>query len=210
MALSPEEQQQLEEFRGWWKANLIWVLLGAGLALGGVGGYKGWNYWQDQRMMAAAVLYQQYRIYLEDEQTQQAHEMGERLRNEYGETSYALMASLISARLHQEDQQLEEAIGLLRWARENSDDSLFSPVAALRLARLYASKQQWEEGLTVLAGMSLEGYEGLMHEVRGDLYRQSGRLQEARHEYAQALEKGNSREFLELKLAELGEQSEDD
>ncbi|MCY4611789.1 MAG: tetratricopeptide repeat protein [Gammaproteobacteria bacterium] len=210
MALSPEEQQQLEEFRDWWKANLVWVLLGAGLALGGVGGYKGWNYWQDQSMMGAAALYQQYRTHLEDEQAQQAHEMGERLRNEYGGTSYALMASLISARLHQEDQQVEEAIRLLGWAHETSDDPLFTPVAALRLARLHAAQQQWEKGLAVLADVSLEGYEGLVHEIRGDLYRQSGRAQEARHEYVQALEKGNGGEFLELKLAELGEQSEAD
>ena len=210
MALSPEEQQQLEQFREWWKANLAWVLLGAGLALGSFGGYKGWDYWQGQRMVGAAALYQQYRVHLEDGQAQQAHETGERLREEYGGTSYALMASLISARLHQEDQRLEEAIRLLAWARENSDDPLFAPVAALRLARLHAAAQQWEEGLTVLAGVSPEGYEGLAHEIRGDLYRRSGRIQEARHEYVQALEKGNGGEFLELKLAELGEQSEAD
>ena len=134
--------------------------------------------------------------------------MGERLRSEYGGTSYALMASLISARLYQENQQLEEAINLLRWARENSDDPLFAPVSALRLARLHAAQQQWEEGLTVLADVSMEGYEGLAHEIRGDLYRQSGQIREARQEYVQALEKGNGGEFLELKLAELGEQSE--
>ena len=159
-------------------------------------------------MTGAAALYQQYRTHLEGEETQQAHEMGERLRSEYGGTSYALMASLISARLHQEDQQTEEAIHLLQWAHENADDPLFSPVAALRLARLHAAQQQWEEGLAVLTDVSLEGYEGLAHEIRGDLYRQSGRAQEARHEYVQALEKGDGGEFLELKLSELGEQSE--
>ena len=208
MALSPEEQQQLEEFRDWWKANLAWVLLGAGLALAGVGGYKGWGYWQERQATGAAVLYQQYRVHLEGEQAQQAHETGERLRQEYGGTVYASMASLISARLYQEDQQPEEAIRLLRWAYENSDDLLVAPVAALRLARMHAAQQQWEEGLAVLSNVSLEGYEGLVHEIRGDLYRQSGRIQEARHEYVQALEKGSSGKFLELKLAELGEQSE--
>ena len=208
MALSPEEQQQLEEFRDWWKANLAWVLLGAGLALAGVGGYKGWGYWQERQATGAAVLYQQYRVHLEGKQAQQAHETGERLRQEYDGTVYASMASLISARLYQEDQQSEEAIRLLRWAYENSDDLLIAPVAALRLARLHAAQHQWEEGLAVLSNVSLEGYEGLVHEIRGDLYRQSGRAQEARHEYVQALEKGNSGKLLELKLAELGEQSE--
>lgn len=205
MALSPEEQQQLEEIRDWWKANLVWVLLGAGLAFGGVGGYKGWDFWQEQRMEGAAVLYQQYRMHLEDEPAQQAHEMGERLRDEYAGTSYALMASLISARLHQDDQQPEEAVRLLRWVRENSDDPLFTPVATLRLARVHATQQQLEEGLAVLADVPWKGYEGLAHEIRGDLYRQSGQVEEARHEYVQALEKGNGGEFLELKLAELGE-----
>ncbi len=210
MALSPEEQQQWEEFRDWWKANLVWVLLGAGLAFGGVGGYKGWNYWQEREATGAATLYQQYRAHLEGEQAGQAHETGERLRQEYGGTVYASMASLISARLHQEDQQPDEAVRLLRWAYEHSEDPLIEPVAALRLARLHAARQQWDEGLAVLSEVQREGYEGLVHEVRGDLYRQSGRAREARHEYVQALEKGNSGAFLELKLAELGEQSEAD
>lgn len=208
MALSPEEQQQLEEFRDWWKANLVWVVLGAGLALVGVGGYKGWDYWQEREATGAAILYQQYRVHLEGEQAQQAHEMGAQLRQEYGGTVYASMASLISARLYQEDQQPEEAVRLLQWTYENSDDLLIAPVAALRLARLHAAQQQWEEGLAVLSNVSLEGYEGLVHEIRGDLYRQSGQLQEARHEYVRAFEKGNSSKFLELKLGELGEQSE--
>ena len=210
MALSPEEQQQFEEFRDWWKANLVWVLLGAGLVFGGAGGYKAWDYLQDQRMMDAATLYQQYRTHFEGGQARQAHAVGERLRNEYGGASYALMASLISARLYQEDQQVEEAVRLLRWVRENSDDQLFAPVASLRLSRLHAAQQRWEEGLRVLADAPLKGYEGLAHEIRGDLYRKSGRVEEARHEYVQALEKGNRSEFLELKLAELGGWSEVD
>lgn len=207
MALSPEEQQQLEEIRDWWKANLVWVLLGAGLAFGGVGGYKGWDLWQEKRTAGAAALYQQYRTHLEEEHAQQAHEVGERLRDEYAGTSYASMASLISARMRQDDQQLEEAVHLLQWIRENSDDPLFTPVATLRLARLHAARQRLAEGLAVLADVPWKGYEGLAHEIRGDLYRQSGQVEEARHEYVQALEKGNGGEFLELKLSELGEQS---
>ena len=210
MALSPEEQKQLEEFRDWWKANFVWLLLGAGLAVTGVGGYKGWHYWQEREATGAAALYQQYRVHLEGGQVYQAHETAERLRGEYGRTAYASMASLISARLHQEKQQAEEAMRLLRWTHENSDDPLLAPVAALRLARLHAAQQQWDEGLAVLSNVTVEGYEGLAHEIRGDLYRQSGRIEEARHEYAQALEKGNGGEFLELKLSELGEQSETD
>ena len=210
MALSPEEQQQLELFREWWRTNLVWVLLGAGLGFGGIGGYKGWDYWHVQRVSDAAALYQQYRVQLEEERPQQAHELGERLRDEYGSTSYAPMASLISARVQQEAEQQEEAVRLLKWVNDNADDQLFAPVAAIRLARLYATQQQWEEGLAALRSIPLQNYEGLTHEIRGDLYRQSGRTQEARHEYTQALEKGHSNEFLKLKLMELGEQGEDD
>ncbi len=207
MALSPEEQRQFEEIRDWWKTNRVWIFLGVGLVLGGGGGYKGWEYWQDQRARDAAALYQQYRVELGSER---ARALGERLRAEYGDTSYALMASLISARAHQESQRLEEATRLLLWTLENSDDPLFTPVAALRLARVHAAQRRWEEGLAVLADAPLEGYEGLAREIRGDLYRGLGRVQEARQEYARALEDGDGGEFLEWKLAELGGRDEVD
>lgn len=205
MALSPEEQQQLEEIRGWWKENGVAVVVGVLLVLGSVGGYKGWQYWRVQQAMDAAQLYEQHNSYLEEDLEEEAYALGDRLRREYGSTPYAWMASLISARAHLEAQQPEEAKRLLEWVREHAEDGLFGPVATLRLARLLAAEQEWERGLEVLEGMEAQGYEGLMHELRGDLYRQAGRTAEARLAYVRAMEHGrDGNEFLALKLAEVG------
>ncbi len=204
MALSPEEQQQLEEIKGWWKDNGVAVVVGVLLVLGSVGGYKGWQYWRVQQATDAALLYEQHNSYLEEDLEEEAYELAARLRREYGGTPYAWMASLISARAHLEAQRPEEAKHLLEWVHERAEDGLFAPVAALRLARLLAAEQDWERGLEVLEGMDVEGYEGLAHELRGDLYRQAGRAAEARLEYVQAMEHGLDSEFLALKLAELG------
>ena len=211
MALSPEEEQQLEEIKGWWKENGVAVVVGVLLVLGSVGGYKGWQYMRVQQAADAAQLYEQHNSYLEEELEQEAYELAARLRGTYGDTPYAWMANLILARAHLEAQRPEEAKRLLEWVHENAEDGLFAPVAALRLARLLAAEQDWERGLEVLEDVDEEGYEGLVHELRGDLYRQAGRAEEARLQYVQAMEHGlDDSEFLALKLAELGGGGSDD
>ena len=210
MALNPEEQQQLEEIKGWWKDNGVAVVVGVLLVLGSVGGYKGWQYWQVQQAQKAAQLYERHNIYLEEGIAEEAHRLASQLRGQHGDTAYAWMASLISARAHLEAQQPEEAKRLLEWVHEHARDGLFAPVAALRLARLLAAEQDWERGLEVLEQVEDEGYEGLAHELRGDLHRQAGHAEEARLAYVQAMEHGRDSEFLVLKLAELGGGTDDD
>ena len=213
MALSPEEQQELDEFRIWWKENSLWILLGAVLVFGGAGGYKGWDVWQATRAQEAAALYQQYHDHMGAGEQDQVNEKLELLMADYSETPYSLLAGLISARIRLESGKIEESMRLLRWVRDHADDEHIAPLAAMRLARLHVLKQQWEEGLEVLESVPLEGFEPLAHAIRGDLYRGAGRAEDAREEYTRALEKGDYRggfkDLLELKLTDLGERYED-
>ncbi len=204
MALSPEEQEQLEEIKSWWAANALPLLLIGGLAVGGLGSYWGWNYWQTEQATGAAQLYQRHEGHVAGELLQEAHDVAAQLRRDYGSTAYASMASLISARFLMEAEDAEEAKRLLGWVRDNGEEAFFRPVATLRLARLHAATGEWEQGLAILEDMETPGYEGLVHELRGDLHRQAGHFEEARLEYIKALEHDRESEFLSLKLADLG------
>lgn len=207
MALSPEEQEQLDRFRRWWKENGRAVGLGALLAVGGVGGWQGWDRWGGARAEAAAELYREYRARMETGEAAAA-ELGARLRADYGGTAYAAMASLLSARALVDAGRPDEAAALLEWARAESPAEEFAALAALRLGRLRAEQGRWEEGLAVVERLEAPGWRGLRQELLGDLYAQAGRVEDARRAYAQALEAGQDHEFLRFKLDDLGRPDE--
>ncbi len=205
MALSPEEQQQLDEIKGWWKKNGPSITLGVVLAAVAVGGYKGWGLWQGQVSQEAAVLYRNHSGFLQQEQLPEANDTLRRLQQDYSSSLYAAMASLIAARAQLEAGERDAAMAALSWTREHASDPAFASMAALRLAYLHASAQEWEQGLAVLDDTEIEkSFAATEHEIRGDLYRLAGRFEEARQEYVVALEKGQGNVYLELKLADVG------
>jgi len=207
MALSPEEQQQLDEIKGWWKKNGPSIMLGAGLAVAVVGGYKGWDFWQENQAQTAATLYRHHGEFLEQGQRVEAGETLARLQNDYSSTFYAVMASLISARQHLEAGERDDAVAALQWAKDHAKDPAFTSMAALRLARLHIAAVEWEQGLALLDNTEIDtAFAGVAHEIRGDLYRLAGRVDEARHEYALALENGQEHDYLKLKISDLGEE----
>ena len=207
MALSPEEQEQVDRFRQWWKENGRAVGLGALLAVAGIGGWQGWERWGGARAGAAAELYREYRAQQETDWGA-ARALGARLRADYGGTAYAAMASLLSARRLVDAGQLDEAAGLLEWARAEAPAEEFAALAALRLGRLRAEQGRWEEGLAVVERLEAPGWAGVRQELLGDLYAQAGRAEDARRAYAQAIEAGQDHEFLRFKLDDLGSPDE--
>ena len=207
MALSPEEQDQLDRFRQWWRENRRGLGLGALLAAAGVGGWQGWERWGGARAGAAAELYREYRAQLETDRDA-ARALGARLRADYGGTAYAAMASLLSARRLVDAGRLDEAAGLLEWARAEAPAEEFAALAALRLGRLRAEQGRWEEGLAVVERLEAPGWDGVRQELLGDLYAQAGRAEDARRAYAQAIEAGQDHEFLRFKLDDLGRPDE--
>ena len=207
MALSPEEQEQLDRFRQWWRENRRAVGLGALLAVAGIGGWQGWDRWGGARAGAAAELYREYRAQLETDEGA-ARELAARLRADYGGTAYAAMASLLSARAHVDAGRLDEAAALLEWARAETPVEEFAALAALRLGRLRAEQGRWEEGLEIVENLEAPGWRGVRQEILGDLYAQAGRVADARRAYVQALEAGHDHEFLRFKLDDLGRPDE--
>ena len=207
MALSPEEQEQLDRFRQWWKENGRAVALGALLAAAGVGGWQGWERWGGARAGAAAELYREYRAQLATDRDA-ARALGARLRADYGGTAYATMASLLSARRLADAGQLDAAAELLEWARAEASAEEFAALAALRLGRLRAEQGRWAEGLAVVERLEAPGWDGIRQELLGDLYAQAGRAEDARRAYAQAIEAGQNHEFLHFKLDDLGRPDE--
>lgn len=204
MALSPEDQEQLESLRQWWKENGTSAIVGVLLGASTIGGYQGWRFWQDYRADAAGEVYHRYRVQLEAERTDEALAVAQELREDYPSTVYATMAGLTASRIHLDQGTSEQAQQWLDWVRKNAPEPSLQALATIRLARVYLEQEQWQEGLDLLENWSEEGWDASRHELLGDLYRQAGRLDNAREAYREARLAGADHEYLRFKLDSLG------
>lgn len=208
------EEEQIERIKDMWRRHGMPVLLGAGLALAAVVGWKAWVNHQEAEAAAASATYQTMleTIMAGDDEAARtrAAELAEDLRNEYADTRYAEFSALMQARLAVEAGDFATAETLLEEVVQQTGDQALAEVARQRLARVLAQQDRAEEGLELfnakVAGLLLAGRQ----EVRGDLLVSLGRTAEAREAYQaamKALDDPRSRPQLQLKLDDLAEEA---
>ena len=106
------------------------------------------------------------------------------------------------------EDDLESAEAELRWVLASSVTDTLKDVARLRLARVLAGGESYVEALDLLDRVRGTGHQGPVDEVRGDIFLEQGRIDEARDAYGRALEADPSTisgNLVTIKLADLGE-----
>jgi predicted negative regulator of RcsB-dependent stress response len=209
MAYDPQEQEQLEELKAWWKDYGRLVILGAALGALAVAGFQGWRYYRHTQSLAAVALY---------EQLEQAERAGDRKRlaniaaeitAKYAATPYAAFAALSAARAAYEGRDLAEAKARLQWVVENARRDELRDVARLRLAGVLLDEKDFEGALKLLEARPGESMTGLYADLRGDVLLAQGKSADARSAYQLALDRSEAgspyRSTLQLKLDSLGE-----
>jgi len=100
MAYDLEEQEQLDEFKAWWKLHgqkvvvLITTLVVVYL------GYQGWHYYQDQQSLKASTQYENLlKLDITDAKNLKAiQSVSAQLMDKYSSTPYAGRAALTAAK----------------------------------------------------------------------------------------------------------------
>lgn len=217
------EEQQVEAVKKWWKANGNSVLIGIVLAISAVLGWQLWH--QNKRangeaaaslysqMMEAAGLVQQDRM---DKKTAELEghlatfkHLGGQLKDSFGKTEYGAFAAMMLAREAVLNKKLDEAEAELKWAKEHTSSQGIGLVVNLRLARVLAAKGDFDAALKQLDAVQPGAQADTYEEVRGDIYLQQGKRDEARTAYKKAMDmsaekaNGNSRPILKIKYDNL-------
>jgi len=203
------DQQRAAQVRDWLAEN-GWYLL-AGLVLG-IGGLFGWRQWQSYDTgygEKASVLYEEMLAAVRVNRVVRAEEIAAELARDYGRTPYDDQARLIMARVKLERSLPDEAIGYLEQAIKEAGSDGIAQVARLRLGRVLIQQEKYEDALKALPLPKDSAFAARFHEVRGDAYYAMGKLEEARTEYAAALEAAEADgvvdpQFLQAKLNEAG------
>lgn len=208
MAYNLEEQEQLATLKAWWAkyGSLISWLVALVLAV--YAGWSGWKYYQRDQVAKAALLYEEVIKAAESKENDKVVRATGDIKDKFGGTPYAPMASLVAAKMAFDRGDLEAAKAQLQWVVDHAKGEEFRAIARIRLAGVLLDEKAYDAGLTVLAADFPDQFASLVADRRGDLLVAQDKIDEARAAYQTALEKTEiknpARQLIQLKLDSIG------
>jgi predicted negative regulator of RcsB-dependent stress response len=207
MAYDLEEQEQLDEFKAWWKKN---GKMATNLALAALVAYSVWQvygYFQNKKAVEASGLYQAL-VVTEPTKTAEIKAQSAKLMEDFSSTPYAGRAAVFAAKANFAANDSKSAKSQLEWAIKNAKESAIKAVAGLQLAGILFEEKSYDEANKVLAAITDKGYDGLKANLQGDILLAQGKQAEAKKAYETALEnldvQGKLHQYTQQKLESLG------
>ncbi len=201
------EDQQIEAIKKWWKENGASLLLGLGIGVAALLGWREYLAYQTDHSAEASDLYQAVQTQVVNNRLDDEHiNKADILRNDYSDTPYAALASLAQAKFEYENSKIEPALMHLRWASENATETDVQHVTKLRLARVLIAQKKYDEAENILQAEHPAGFTSGYEELKGDLYAAKGEINQARVAYDKAISAaaGSASRWLKLKRQDLG------
>ena len=205
MAAHLEEQQELDNFKYFWKSTGRWLfalLIAAALGYLGYTMYKSHKASQSQE--AAEVL---AKIVDKMQAKASQAEMNADLTNlqqNYPDSIAAAQATLMAAATEYDARRYDVAEGHLNWVLKNQKAPLVQALAAQRLGIVLLQQKKYDAAIAALNTKVEADFEPLLLEAKGDVYAAQNKTKEAAQSYQQALEKlpkdAIERELLQMKL----------
>ncbi len=205
MAAHLEEQQELDNFKYFWKSTGRWLfalLIAAALGYLGYTMYKSHKASQSQE--AAEVLAK-----IVDKMQAKASQAEvnadlTNLQQNYPDSIAAAQATLMAAATEYDARRYDVAEGHLNWVLKNQKAPLIQALAAQRLGIVLLQQKKYDAAIAALSTKVEADFEPLLLEAKGDVYAAQNKTKEAAQSYQQALEKlpkdAIERELLQMKL----------
>ncbi len=207
MAYDLEEQEQLDEFKAWWKKNGSMATNLVLAALVAFAAWKGYSYYQNTKAVEASALYQTL-VVTDLAKTTEIKAQSAKLMEEFSGTPYAGRAAVFAAKANFAANDSKSAKSQLEWATKNAKESAVKAIASLQLAGILFEEKSYDEANKVLAAITDKGYEGLKANMQGDVLLAQGKQAEAKKAYQAALEgldaQGKMYQYTQQKLESLG------
>ena len=207
MAYDLEEQEQLDEFKAWWKKNGSMATNLVLAALVAFAAWKGYSYYQNTKAVEASALYQTL-VVTDLAKTTEIKAQSAKLMKEFSGTPYAGRAAVFAAKANFAANDSKSAKSQLEWATKNAKESAVKAIASLQLAGILFEEKSYDEANKVLAAITDKGYEGLKANMQGDVLLAQGKQAEAKKAYQAALEgldaQGKMYQYTQQKLESLG------
>lgn len=205
MAAHLEEQQELDNFKYFWKTTGRWLFA---LLMAAALGYLGYTMYKSHKAStnqeAAAVLAK-----IVDKMQAKASQAEvnadlTNLQQNYSDSIAAAQATLMAAATEYDARRYDVAEGHLNWVLQNQKAPLVQALAAQRLGIVLLQQKKYDAAIAALNTKVEADFEPLLLEAKGDVYAAQNKTKEAAQSYQQALEKlpkdAIERELLQMKL----------
>ena len=210
MAYDLEEQEQLDEFKAWWKLHGQKVITLATVLVFCYLGYQGWQYYQNQQSLKASTQYENLlKLDITDAKNLKTIQVvSAELMDKYSGTPYAGRAALTAAKANFQAKEVKSAQFQLSWAAKNAKEDAIQAMALLELASLQFEEKDYDGAIKTLSEKHTSGFDGLFADLKGDVLVAQGKLSDAKVAYKDALDKldqqGRLLKFTQHKLEALG------
>jgi|TARA_Y100000310_G_scaffold332772_1_gene408974 predicted negative regulator of RcsB-dependent stress response len=208
------EEEQIEALKDWWRENGNSLLIGVAVALVAVFGFRGWQTSVQEQGETASGLYQDLmetiliapNELLDENKRSTGQYLVELLKEEHESSAYAKFASMFMAKQAVEGGDLDAAEKELRWVLDHDASDSIELVARLRLARVIFAKGDPQTALSLIESVEAGAHASSYEEIKGDIYLDMGRHEDAKNAYQQALNKlaqDASKPLLQMKLDDI-------
>ena len=205
MAAHLEEQQELDNFKYFWKSTGRWLFA---LLIAAALGYLGYTMYKSHKVSksqeAAEVLAK-----IVDKMQAKASQAEvnadlTNLQQNYPDSIAAAQATLMAAATEYDARRYDVAEGHLNWVLKNQKAPLVQALAAQRLGIVLLQQKKYDAAIAALNTKVEADFEPLLLEAKGDVYAAQNKTKEAAQSYQQAWEKlpkdAIERELLQMKL----------
>ncbi|HXR64149.1 MAG TPA: tetratricopeptide repeat protein [Rudaea sp.] len=203
-----DEHEQGELVQKWLRENVLTILIGVGLGLVLIFGWQQWNTHRARHNIDAATQFDVLTGDADKKDFDAVKQIAEKLKTDYGDTPYAVLASMREAEFAVQRADLDGARAGLDWAYQHAGIDALKALAGVRLARVELARKKPQDALDLLAKLPPSAYTAQIGELRGDALVALDRKAEARTAYSDALANldpnASNRAFVQMKLNDLG------
>ena len=174
-----------------------------------MGGWRGWQYYQNQQSSEAATLYAGFLQQLESNDAKRVNDAAAAVMDKYAASGYAARAALLAAQVNEQGKETARARTQLHWVIDHAAEAGLKDVARLRLAAVLLDEKNYADAMKLLEAKHPASFDGLYADLRGDVLSAQGKTDEARSAYKLAYEKTDAksmyRNLIQMKMDALGE-----
>ena len=207
MALDLEEQEQVDELKALWKKYGVYITRGAIAFFVIYTILQAWSYYQIKQSLSASEFYQSI-VVLDEKNTKEIMQKSQNLIDNYSGTPYAGRAAILFAKASYQDGLKDKAKEKLEWASSHAKESATESIALIQLGQILLEEKKYEDALKKVNNVDNEGYLGLANDLKGDIYNQMNKKEEAKKAYQEALKRFGPKDpyarFTQEKLETLG------
>ena len=182
------EDDDAQRVRAWWKKNGMGIVAGVAIGVIGVGGFKGWQAYTENRALSASDVFQEMLAYDEAGAIDQARDSAQVLVKDYRATSYGDLAYLMIAKLATKEGDFSNAMEALTQVMKKSKDPAMSQLARLRLSQVNLLAGDLVRAHELATTGDVGGFKSEYPEVLGDVLLAQHKYSDAVEAYDRALE----------------------